>query len=95
MIQNATLNNNFSEKQEITYMLQFTELRRNDIYVRYYGLIGSGIIMVLLPVLILISTFITLKRSIPKGSAKNKTMGIMAIIIFMFVTCHLPKVSTG
>ena len=48
--------------------------------------------MVLLPVLILISTFITLKRSIPKGSAKNKTMGIMAIIIFMFVTCHLPKV---
>ena len=88
--ENGTINANESN---VKYNLRFTELRNNPLYVRYYGLIGSGFVMVILPMFILISTFITLMRYIPKGSTKHKTMRIMAIIIIMFVTCHLPKVS--
>ena len=85
--------NSSSNVSNVKFNLRFTELRNNPLYVRYYSLIGSGFVMVILPMFILISTFITLMRYIPKGSTKNKTMRIMAIIIIMFVTCHLPKVS--
>ena len=88
--ENGTTN---ADDSNVKFNLRFTELRNNPLYVRYYSLIGSGFVMVILPMFILISTFITLMRYIPKGSTKNKTMRIMAIIIIMFVTCHLPKVS--
>ena len=91
-MENDTTNSS-SDGSNMKFNLRFTELRNNPLYVRYYSLIGSGFIMVVLPMFILISTFITLMRYIPKGSTKNKTMRIMAIIIIMFVTCHLPKVS--
>ena len=91
--ENDTTNSSTSNGYNVKFNLRFTELRNNPLYVRYYSLIGSGFVMVVLPMFILISTFITLMRYIPKGSTKNKTMRIMAIIIIMFVTCHLPKVS--
>ena len=71
--------------------MRFTELRKNPIYVRWYGLIGSTIVMILLPVLILVTTYISLCRTIPKGSTKKRTVSIVVVIIFMFIICHLPK----
>ena len=70
----------------------FTDLRKNEMYVRYYALLGSSIVMIILPVLILVTTYITLCRSIPTGSTKKRTINIVLIIVFMFVICHLPKV---
>ena len=71
--------------------MRFTELRKTPIYVRWYGLIGSTIVMILLPVLILVTTYISLCRTIPKGSTKKRTVSIVVVIIFMFIICHLPK----
>ncbi len=72
--------------------LQNTELRDNQHYVQYYGLIGSCIVMVLIPALILLLTCTALRRAIPDGSQKKKILRIMVIVIIMFVICHVPKV---
>lgn len=71
--------------------MRFTNLRKDSTYVRWYSLIGSTIVMILLPVVIMVTTYITLCRTIPKGSTKKRTVSIVAVIIFMFVICHLPK----
>ena len=72
--------------------MRFSELRKNETYIRWYSLIGSSIVMIILPVLIMVSTYISLCRSIPTGSTKRKTINIVLIIVCMFMTCHLPKV---
>ena len=70
----------------------FTDLRKNGTYVRYYSLLGSAVVMIILPVLIMVTTYISLCRSIPTGTTKKRTINIVLTIIFMFVICHLPKV---
>ena len=74
------------------YSMGFTDLRKNGMYVRYYSLLGSTMVMIILPVLILVTTYISLCRSIPTGTTKKRTINIVLIIIFMFIICHLPKV---
>jgi len=71
--------------------MKFTDLRKNSSYVRWYSLIGSTIVMILLPILILVTTYISLCRTIPRGSTKKRTVSIVVVIIFMFIVCHLPK----
>ena len=88
--QNATENG--TEAIEAHYRLQFTKMRQNSLYVQYYSLMGSCLVMVFIPVFILFSTYFMLKRNIPMGSTKRKTMRIMAVIIIMFIVCHMPKV---
>ncbi len=82
-----------STSLEKVWVLRFTPLRQNPTYVKYYSLLGSCIVMVFIPVVILVSTYFMLKRAIPKGSTKKKTLRILAVITVMFAVCHMPKVS--
>lgn len=69
-----------------------TELRENANYVQLYSLIGSAIVMVIIPFLALLVAFGSLYTSLMSGSQKKKTLRLMTIIIVMFLLCHSPKV---
>ena len=62
-------------------------------YIKYYSLMGSTVVMVLVPVIILITACISMHKAIPAGNQKQRTLRIMTIIILMFTVCHVPKVS--
>ena len=74
------------------FTFQSTSLRDSSLYLKYYSLIGSLIVMVLIPIIILITTCIYLRSAIPDGQHKAKISRIMIIIICMFVVAHVPKV---
>ena len=73
---------------------QSTSLRDSPLYLKYYSLIGSLIVMVLIPIIILITTCIYLRSAIPDGQHKEKISRIMIIIICMFMVAHVPKVKS-
>ena len=86
----CTLQEN-DEETNITitnYTLEFTDLRKNEVYLWYYSLLGSFIVNLFLPFLILVTTFVMLCRSIPTGSTRNQMINIVLIIILMFIICH-------
>ena len=74
------------------YTLEFTDLRKNEVYLWYYSLLGSFIVVLFVPFLILVTTYIKLCRSIPRGSTRNQMINIVLIIILMFIICHLSTV---
>ena len=76
-------------------ILRNTDLRRNPVYIKYYSLMGSTVIMVLVPVVILIIACISMHKAIPAGNQKQRTLRIMTIIILMFSVCHVPKVRSS
>jgi hypothetical protein len=61
-------------------------------YIKYYSLMGSTVVMVLVPVIILITACISMHKAIPAGNQKQRTLRIMTVIILMFTVCHVPKV---
>ena len=81
-----------SESIQMIWVITYTNLRTNAAYVHGYSLIGSTIIMVVIPGIILVGTFVMLHREIPHGNTRNRTMSIMGVIIVMFLICHIPKV---
>ena len=90
-------NNIFLKNRKIILWIYFiffqsTSLRDSTLYVKYYSLIGSLIVMVLIPIIILITTCIYLRSAIPDGQHKAKISRIMIIIICMFIVAHVPKV---
>ena len=87
-LQNGT---NISNVQSV-WFIGITELRTNTAYVHAYSLIGSTIVMLVIPVIILITTYFQLRKSIPSGGTRNRTTRILAVIITMFLVCHIPKV---
>ena len=81
------------EVSEKAYSVDATELRRNATYVRYYSLIGSGIVMVFVPLVTLIIAYAVFHRSLVPGTQKRRIFRLMTVIILLFLLCHLPKVS--
>ena len=73
---------------------QPSSLKKNHLYGRYYHLIGSCIVMVIIPVTILMKAYCSFRKAMPSGSHKIRTHKIMLIIITMFIICHCPKVRT-
>ena len=73
--------------------LQNTDLRDNLTYLKWYGMIGSTLIMVLIPAVVLIWSAFAMCMGIPEGNQRKKIVRIMIIIIAMFIICHVPKVS--
>ena len=69
-----------------------TSLKTNPLYGRYYNLIGSCVVMVIIPVAILLTTYCSFRKAMPSGSSKTRTHKVMLIIIMMFLLCHCPKV---
>jgi hypothetical protein len=61
-------------------------------YIKYYSLMGSTVVMVFVPVIILITACISMHQAIPAGNQKQRTLRIMTVIILMFTVCHVPKV---
>ena len=74
--------------------LQNTDLRDNLTYLKWYGMIGSTLIMVLIPAVVLIWSAFAMCMGIPEGNQRKKIVRIMIIIIAMFIICHVPKVYT-
>ena len=68
-------------------------LLKNPLYVLYYSLIVSGIVMLIIPVSIMIRVCCSFRTAIPPGAQRHKTLRIMSIIIGMFMICHIPKVN--
>ena len=81
-----------NEKNTSTWSLKTTSLRTNRAYVKYYSLAANTIVMVFIPAMTLLVTFIGLCKNIPGGKTKRKTLRILGIIMGMFLVCHLPKV---
>ena len=75
-----------------SFSFQSTSMRESALYVKYYSLIGSLIVMVLIPIIILITACVYLRSAIPDGQHKEKISRIMIIIICMFIVAHVPKV---
>ena len=75
------------------FFLQNTDLRDNLTYLKWYGMIGSTLIMVLIPAVVLIWSAFAMCMGIPEGNQRKKIVRIMIIIIAMFIICHVPKVS--
>ena len=80
------------DKNNSTWSLKPTDLRNNSNYVKYYSLITSGVVMVLIPGIVLFGTFIRLHQNIPEGKTKRKILRILGIIMILFLICHVPKV---
>jgi hypothetical protein len=104
VIVNATSTSNLNEASQpekngskpqprVQVVLRNTDLRRNPMYIKYYSLMGSTVVMVLVPVIILTTACISMHKAIPAGNQKQRTLRIMTIIILMFTVCHVPKVS--
>ena len=81
-----------TDKNNSTWSLKPTDLRNNSNYVKYYSLITSGVVMVLIPGIVLFGTFIRLHQNIPEGKTKRKILRILCIIMILFLICHVPKV---
>ena len=81
-----------TDKNNSTWSLKPTDLRNNSNYVKYYSLITSGVVMVLIPGIVLFGTFIRLHQNIPEGKTKRKILRILGIIMILFLICHVPKV---
>ena len=90
---NGTMGNDtFQRHSEERLEVEQTSLLKNPIYFRYYSLIGSGIVMVIIPLAILLRACCFLRKAVPSGTQKHKILKIMTLIISMFVICHIPKV---
>ena len=72
--------------------MEFTDLRKNEVYLWCYSLLSSFIVILFVPFLILVTAYIMLCRSIPRGSTRKRMINIVLIIILMFIICHLSKV---
>ena len=83
-----------SHQNGSTMTAQPTSLKKNHLYQRYYHMIGSCIVMVIIPAAILMKTYCSFRKAMPSGSHRNRTHKIMLIIITMFIICHCPKVRT-
>ena len=55
-------------------------------------MLGSTLIMVFIPTIVLVTSCVILMRAIPEGSQRKKILRIMLVIIVMFIICHVPKV---
>ena len=88
----GTANMTETDKNNSTWSLKLTDLRNNSVYVKYYSLITSGVVMVLIPGMVLFGTFIRLHKNIPEGKTKRKILKILGIIMLLFLICHVPKV---
>ena len=55
-------------------------------------MLGSTLIMVFIPTIVLVASCVILMRAIPEGSQRKKILRIMLVIIVMFIICHVPKV---
>ena len=66
-----------------------SSLMKEKFYVLYYHLLGSCIVMILVPAAILMKTYFCFRKA---PSQQNKTHRIMLVIITMFIICHCPKV---
>lgn len=79
------------EKMALT-KIRPSSLKHDDNYYIHYQLIGSCIVMILIPAAILLKAYCSFRKVTPSRSNKNKTHKIMLIIITMFILCHSPKV---
>ena len=66
----------------------------NESYFFFYHLLGSCIVMILIPAVILLWAYCSFRKMTPTGANKRRTHRIMLIIITMFFVCHCPKVTT-
>jgi len=69
-----------------------TIFREHPGYVLFYSMLGSTLIMVIIPTIVLITSCVILMRAIPEGLQRKKILRIMLVIILMFIICHVPKV---
>ena len=69
-----------------------TLFREHPGYVLFYSMLGSTLIMVIIPTIVLITSCVILMRAIPEGLQRKKILRIMLVIILMFIICHVPKV---
>jgi hypothetical protein len=85
----------FFEHQETKSLIKIrpSSLKKDENYYLHYQLIGSCIVMILIPAAILLKAYCSFRRATPSRSNKNKTHKIMLIIITMFILCHSPKVT--
>ena len=82
----------FSKDQK-KLVVEHTELRENWLYVKYYVLIGTCLVMFIFPMAILTTVWFYLRRNMLSGAIKHKAIKILSTIIIMFVVCHIPKVN--
>jgi hypothetical protein len=71
VVVNATDSGNGNEtgnEASFRVVLRNTELRRNPAYIKYYSLMGSTVVMVFVPVVILIVACISMHKAIPAGN---------------------------
>ena len=78
---------------EMCVKIRPSELKQNEDYILHYQLVGSCIVMILVPAAILLKAYGSFRKATSSRINKNRTHKIMLIIITMFIICHCPKVS--
>ena len=82
----------FFQDQETRSLIKIrpSSLKKDENYYLHYQLIGSCIVMIVIPAAILLKAYCLFRKPSP---TRNKTHKIMLIIITMFILCHSPKVT--
>ena len=91
-VRNSTVELLQDEETRPLIRIQPSNLKKDENYYLHYQLIGSCIVMIIIPAAILLKAYCSFTKVTQSRSNKNKTHKIMLIIITMFFLCHSPKV---
>ena len=89
----VTIQDDDNHTSSVHTILDNTELRKNQHYIKYYIVGLTSFVNVFLPIAILLASILFFQRVIPLGDQRKVLVRILSINTSMFVVCHLAKVN--